>query len=174
MFPLTLGLASWPILLVGVGRALERRIALVSEAGARDIRVQPPHAACAATIAEARLLFVAGIAREDAAPLARVARAHRVLVNVEDVPDLCDFHVPALVRRGDLSIAISTAGTNPGLAAALRRELDARFDASWDSHMQSANMLRARMRADGSPMRDVARAMELCVTSWVGTEPFPS
>jgi precorrin-2 dehydrogenase / sirohydrochlorin ferrochelatase len=174
MLPLTLDLATWSILLVGAGPALERRIALVRDGGGQDIQVLSPHAASAAIIATARLLFIAGIAWEDAAPLAGIARAHRVLVNVEDIPDLCDFHVPALIRRGDLSIAISTSGTNPGLAAALRRELDARFDASWESRVQSASLLRVRMRADGLPTHDVVRAMERCAASWLGTGPFPS
>ena len=130
---------------------------------ARNIQVRATHEACVTTITKAWLLFIAGI-----------ARAHRVLVNVEDIPDLCNFHIPALIRRGELNIAISTSGTNPGFAAALRRELDTRFDASWTRHIQSANQLRARMRSDGSPPGDIIRAMERCVASGLGTGPFPS
>src|SRR5438874_2098859 len=44
------------------------------------------------------------------------------LVNTADQPSLCDFIMPAVVRRGDIAIAISTGGTSPGLAARLRQQ----------------------------------------------------
>jgi precorrin-2 dehydrogenase/sirohydrochlorin ferrochelatase len=51
-----------------------------------------------------------------------------------DVPDLCDFYYPAVVRRGDLQIAISTAGQSPSLAQKIRQQLEKQFGpayASW-------------------------------------------
>lgn len=45
------------------------------------------------------------------------------LVNTADQPVLCDFIMPAVVRRGDIAIAISTSGTSPGLAARLRQKI---------------------------------------------------
>jgi precorrin-2 dehydrogenase/sirohydrochlorin ferrochelatase len=63
--------------------------------------------------------------------IAREARARGVLVNVmDDVPN-CDFAAPAVVRRGDLAIAISTGGRSPALARVLREELEARFGPEW-------------------------------------------
>jgi len=47
-----------------------------------------------------------------------------VLCNVVDVPELCDFYVPAVVKRGDLQIAISTDGSCPAYAARLRKKLE--------------------------------------------------
>jgi precorrin-2 dehydrogenase/sirohydrochlorin ferrochelatase len=55
------------------------------------------------------------------------AQRRRVLCNVVDVPDLCDFFYPAVVRRGDLQIAISTAGQSPSLAQKLRQQLERQF-----------------------------------------------
>jgi precorrin-2 dehydrogenase/sirohydrochlorin ferrochelatase len=50
-----------------------------------------------------------------------------VLCNVVDVPEYCDFFYPAVVRRGDLQIAISTAGQSPSLAQKLRQQLERQF-----------------------------------------------
>src|SRR5207245_1050257 len=57
--------------------------------------------------------------------LADEAERERVLLNVIDVPGACTFIAPAVVRRGELQIAIGTGGASPGLAARLRAELEA-------------------------------------------------
>jgi siroheme synthase-like protein len=57
----------------------------------------------------------------------REAQRRGVLCNVVDVPESCDFFYPAVVRRGDLQIAISTAGKSPSLAQKLRRQLERQF-----------------------------------------------
>lgn len=185
MLPLNLDMAPWPILLAGCGPALERRIALVRAAGARQMQVHAPRGSALAPdaaarlptraeVAAVRLLLVAGLAYDEAARLAEMARAHRVLVNVEDVPDLCDFHVPALVRRGDLSIAIATGGRSPGLAASLRRALEVQFDESWAARVTEAAHLRDRLRAAGVPFADIAEAMDACAARWLHPEMQPS
>jgi siroheme synthase-like protein len=63
--------------------------------------------------------------------IAAEARARGVLINVmDDVPN-CDFAAPAIVRRGDLQIAIGTGGRSPGLARRLREELSERYGPEW-------------------------------------------
>ena len=57
--------------------------------------------------------------------VAESARARNVLCNSVDDPPDCDFFYPSVVRRGDLQIAISTAGKSPALAQRLREEIDA-------------------------------------------------
>jgi precorrin-2 dehydrogenase / sirohydrochlorin ferrochelatase len=59
------------------------------------------------------------------------ARERGVLCNSVDEPERCDFFYPALVRRGDLQIAISTAGKSPALAQRIRKELEEQFDSSY-------------------------------------------
>jgi precorrin-2 dehydrogenase/sirohydrochlorin ferrochelatase len=59
------------------------------------------------------------------------AERRGVLCNVVDVPELCDFFYPAVVRRGDLQIAISTGGQSPSLAQRLRRQLERQFGAGY-------------------------------------------
>ena len=51
----------------------------------------------------------------------------RVRVVALDVPDLCDFFYPSIVRRGDLQIAISTAGKSPSLAQKIRLQLEKQY-----------------------------------------------
>jgi precorrin-2 dehydrogenase len=53
------------------------------------------------------------------------ARTHGVLLNVVDRPGLCNFITPAVVQRGDLSIAISTGGKSPGFAKRMKQKIAA-------------------------------------------------
>ena len=55
------------------------------------------------------------------------AEARAMLVNVVDVPPLCNFILPAIVRSGPLAVAISTAGASPALAKRMKREIAAQF-----------------------------------------------
>jgi precorrin-2 dehydrogenase len=59
------------------------------------------------------------------------AQKRNVLCNVVDVPEQCDFYYPALVKRGDLQIAISTSGQTPALARRLREQLEKQFPPSY-------------------------------------------
>src|SRR5690606_14648548 len=67
--------------------------------------------------------FAATGSRDVNEEVGREARRRGVLVNVADDPDWCDFIMPAVVRRGDLTVAISTSGKSPALASRLRRQI---------------------------------------------------
>ena len=74
----------------------------------------------------------------------REARRRGVLCNVVDVPDLCDFFYPAIVRRGDLQIAVSTAGQSPSLAQKIRQQLEKQFGpgyAAWVAELGETRKL---------------------------------
>jgi precorrin-2 dehydrogenase/sirohydrochlorin ferrochelatase len=67
-----------------------------------------------------------------------------VLCNVVDVPDLCDFFYPAVVRRGDLQIAVSTSGQSPSLAQRIRQQLEKQFGpgyAAWVAELGETRKL---------------------------------
>jgi siroheme synthase-like protein len=68
----------------------------------------------------------------------RDAEARHMLVNVVDVPPLCNFILPAIVRSGPIAIAISTSGASPALAKRLKREIAEQFG---DSHARLAEIL---------------------------------
>jgi precorrin-2 dehydrogenase / sirohydrochlorin ferrochelatase len=102
-------------------------------------------------------LWIAGLPREEAATLAARARARRVLVNVEDVRPLCDFHNVAEVRRGDLLLTVSTGGRSPGLAARIRARLAGQFGQEWAERLAVLDARRSGWRADGRSTAEVAR-----------------
>jgi len=66
------------------------------------------------------------------------AEKRAMLVNIVDVPPLCNFILPAIVRTGPLAIAISTAGASPALAKRMKREISALFG---EEYAQLAIML---------------------------------
>jgi len=77
---------------------------------------------------DGKFLAVAATASESLNQLIyREAQRRGVLCNVVDVPEYCDFFYPAVVRRGDLQIAVSTAGQSPSLAQKIRQQLERQF-----------------------------------------------
>jgi precorrin-2 dehydrogenase/sirohydrochlorin ferrochelatase len=87
----------------------------------------------------------------------------RVLVNVEDVPEYCDFHSVAEVRRGDLLLTVSTNGSAPGLAGTIRRNLESCFGPEWEERVNDIAALRQGWRAEGVPMPEAARRIDAIV-----------
>jgi precorrin-2 dehydrogenase/sirohydrochlorin ferrochelatase len=108
-----------------------------------------PDGASDEVLGSLQLLFVAGLPEGEARDLASRARALGVLVNVEDRPALCDFHVPAIVRRGDMLLTASTGGQVPGLARALRESLAGQFGPEWSERLKELGLARAKWRAEG-------------------------
>jgi precorrin-2 dehydrogenase/sirohydrochlorin ferrochelatase len=76
---------------------------------------------------------------------------------VEDVLPLCDFHVPAIVRRGDLLLTASTGGQVPGLARALRESLADQFGPEWSVRLKELGMARAKWRSEGLTPGEVSQ-----------------
>jgi precorrin-2 dehydrogenase/sirohydrochlorin ferrochelatase len=141
MLPIAIDPRTVRVGLAGAGEGLARRRAFLAEAG-----VDAPERGLADGV---RVLFVAGLDREPAAALAAEARAKGVLVNVEDVPELCDFHVPAVVRRGDLALTVSTNGRAPGLSRLLREWLSRAFGPEWADRLDEVAITRDSWRAEG-------------------------
>ena len=91
------------------------------------------------------------------------ARARRLLVNVADTPDLCDFYLGSIVRKGDLKIAISTNGKSPTAAKRLREMLTEALPDELDAVLQNLNRIREGIRGDFSEkvrrMNEITQAM---------------
>jgi len=73
------------------------------------------------------------------------AQERRLLINVVDDPHRCNFFVPSVVRRGDLTISICTGGQDPALSARLRQELEPRFGREYAAFLELAGALRERV-----------------------------
>jgi precorrin-2 dehydrogenase/sirohydrochlorin ferrochelatase len=73
----------------------------------------------------------------------REAERRAMLVNVVDVPPLCNFIMPAIVRNGAISIAISTSGASPALAKRLKREIAEEFGEPYAVLAELLNDIRA-------------------------------
>lgn len=155
MLPITINPQMVRIGLAGAGEGLARRAALLAEAGADAVSVAPQSSDAALHCLS--MLFIAGLERPAAGLLARRARAGGVLVNVEDAPELSDFHVPAVVRRGALMLTASTGGRAPGLARRLREWLQKRFGPEWDGYLDTLGAARAGWRRGGLPPSDVSQ-----------------
>ena len=155
MLPITINPRMIRIGLAGAGDGLARRAALLVESGADAVSVALESSDAALHCLS--VLFIAGLEGPIAADLARRARSGGVLVNVEDAPDLSDFHVPAVVRRGALTLTVSTGGRSPGLARRLREWLQRRFGPEWDEHLEILGAARAGWRADGILPDEVSR-----------------
>jgi precorrin-2 dehydrogenase/sirohydrochlorin ferrochelatase len=146
LLPLILDPQKVGVGIAGSGGGYARRRTLLADAGAEPVLVPlgDPSA-----LDGLQVLFIAGAAREDSARLAKQARAAGILVNVEDVPELCDFHVPATVRRGDLLLSVSTGGRAPGLAKLIREWIEARFGPDWSYRTDHLAHARSGWRKEG-------------------------
>ncbi len=157
-FPIMLDPAKVRIGVAGQGAGLERRLELLRSSGVAPAAVFQRSLPSAQDIAGLHVLFVAGLSPSQSRALAEAARREFVFVNVEDSPELCDFHVPAQVRRGDLVMAVSTSGRAPALAKLLKEELERRFDPGWGERLDEAAQLRSRLRAQGLEPAKISEA----------------
>ena len=155
MLPIVFDPATIAVGLAGMGEGWDRRRAMLEQAGVTPLTIAPD--APQSAILTLTVLFVAGLDRPASARLAQLARDAGVLVNVEDIPDLCDFHVPAAVRRGDLLLTISTGGRAPGLSRTLREWLESQFSNKWTTHPENLGSARATWREDGLSPSEVSQ-----------------
>jgi len=125
--------------------------AMVAEGGAHHIaREYRPGDLAGAFLAYASVSDPADVAR-----LRTEAAREHVLLNVVDTPDACTFLAPAVVERGDLRVAIGTGGASPGLAAQLRRQLEAEVGPEYGGLVAILGAVRNALACD--PIRAGAR-----------------
>ena len=141
-YPISLLIRDLPCLVLGGGAVAERKVLRLLDAGAR-VRVVAPEitkqieclsadgavevvrrGAQVEDLDGMRLVIIATSDAEVNEALAVEAQRRGLLVNVVDVPRLCNFYVPATVDRGPINLAIGTGGAAPALAKHLRQLLE--------------------------------------------------
>ncbi len=183
LYPLALKLAGRRCVVVGGGRVAERKVASLLESGAdvhvvspdttpglaglaRDgkIVVRPREFATGDT--EGALLVIAATSKRAVNEAVYAdAQAHGAITNVADVPDLCDFYVPASVSRGGLRVTVSTGGACPALAKRLRKELEKTLGPEYEAYITLLAELREALRRDVTDAEKRKEAIEAFLDS---------
>jgi siroheme synthase-like protein len=167
LFPLFVELEGRPCVVLGGGAVAERKVEGLLAAGAVVTVVSPALSPALATLASAgRIAHVARsytegdlagaalafAATDDGGVNAAVAlegRAHGVWVNAADDPAHCDAILPAVVRRGAVTVAVSTGGASPALARAVRQRIEAALPDAYGPLADVAAAARRELRAAG-------------------------
>lgn len=141
-YPIVMDMADRPVLVVGGGGVAERKVEGLLAAGARITVLAPDlstrllawagegrirHVGRAYRTGDLAGYRVAFAATDDGAvnaDVAREARERSVWLNAADDPAHSDFILPSVLRRGDIVVAVTTGGTSPALARAVREELE--------------------------------------------------
>jgi precorrin-2 dehydrogenase/sirohydrochlorin ferrochelatase len=167
LFPVFLKLDRRPCLVVGGGSIGESKVQSLLAAGARVTVVSPAVTEILRQQALEKLItwhsreffsadldgvFVVIAATSDQGVNELVyqeAERRGILCNAVDEPPRCHFYFPAVVRRGALQIAISTAGLSPALAQRLRKELEDQFGPEYEEWLQWLGRVRATVMQKG-------------------------
>lgn len=155
MFPITLDTSVLPVAVIGNGEATRRRLKLFESAGAKHMKhfAELPDVQL---IADCKVAFVADFDNETSQEIYARLHAMGMLVNVEDNRPLCDFHVPAIVRRGDLLLTVSTNAQSPRIARLLRQFLETLFPQVWAERIQEMGKARAEWKKAGAQIPELA------------------
>lgn len=163
-YPVVLRLTGRRCVVIGGGEVARRKVSGLLAAGAR-VQVIAPHLhpellalpeierVCRTFLPDdlrgAFLVFAATNDRYVNAAVAAAARQQGVWINIADDPEKSDFHLPAILQRGDLLVAISSGGSSPAFAAELRDQLATKFAAEWELFCAVAAALRQKRLTDG-------------------------
>lgn len=138
-YPVFLNLQDKKAVIVGGGKVAERKALALIKAGACVTVVSPELSGQLMRLRERELIhhiprpyqkkdirkaFVVIAATDSSTINTRISNDAEGLVNVVDVPPLCNFIAPSVIERGPLTLAISTSGTSPALAKTIRKELE--------------------------------------------------
>ncbi|MHB1377440.1 MAG: precorrin-2 dehydrogenase/sirohydrochlorin ferrochelatase family protein [Candidatus Humimicrobiaceae bacterium] len=142
MYPILLKLKNKKILVVGGGKIAERKVIRLLKAEANILLVSPDITDSLQKFVDEKKIvynkrkFTKGDLKNAFLVIAatndkkvnhlifRESEKNKILVNVIDEPDYCNFYVPSVIDRGDLLVAISTKGKSPAFARILRKKLE--------------------------------------------------
>ncbi len=182
-YPISLDISNEKCVVVGGGDVAERKIIRLLECGARVVLVgktiTPGLRAMKdkETIEhvpddyreehiEGAFLVIGATDRNDVNErIYRDSRSRGILVNVVDEPARCNFIVPAIFRRKDLLIAISTGGKSPALARKLREKMEEKYGPEYGILLDIMGNLRKKIIARGGTSAENKRIFESVLDS---------
>lgn len=171
MYPINLDLTGQACLVIGGGSVAERKVRRLLDEGAVVTVIAPALTPALQILAEEHQLswqrrtyqpgdettfFLIICATDDEAvsqAVSAAAKAQGKLLNVCDVPDLCNFTLPSIVRQGDLQLTISTNGKAPAFSRWLRKHLEQNFDERYGRWMAEL----AAIRKEGQTLLATSR-----------------
>lgn len=163
-YPVFLDIAGKRCVVIGGGQVALRKVQMLLEYGAKVEVISPELCPELAAIPEIHvqhrqyqpgdlkgtfLAIVATDNHETNCQVSREARSQAVLVNVVDNAENSDFILPSLVRRGDMTIAVSTAGRSPALARKLRTRLEQDFGEEYAALVRLIDEVRCELKQRG-------------------------
>ena len=167
-YPAFLDVKNRPCVIIGGGQVAEGKITSLLECGARIKMICPEVTPAVQTLADAGTLlwekreyqegdlegaFLAIAATDNNSvnrEIYREAEKRSVLLNVADVTHLCTFIAPSVVRRGEVTVAISTSGLSPALARKLREELQVSPVLDYAEMAPMISEVRLELRQEGA------------------------
>lgn len=163
-FPISLDLKDRPVTVIGGGHVAEGRVQALLDCDARVTVISPEVSEKLKSLSDAGMIhlrlrayqsgdladsWVVLTATNDPkvdAAAWHEARARQIPINVADDPSKCDFIMPSILRRGDLTVAISTGGASPALAARLRRRISAIVGPEYGKLLDVLGRVRSRLK----------------------------
>ena len=164
-YPINLDIKNRNCLIVGGGAVGTRKVNTLLECGARVTVVSPeptPQLTRLASEGSIRLekrdyrsdditgMFLVIGATDDESlnhQISKDAEQAHILCNIADRPEVCNFILPSIVRRGDLVITVSTSGKSPALAKRLRKQLETQFGQEYADFLLLMGAIRKKLLA---------------------------
>lgn len=179
MLPIMVNVADLPIAVVGDGFAAAQRLRILKTSGAQSIvtfSAMPENEvtdlAGQSLIARLptekdfrtygfRVVYLCDLPEEETREILAWARDAGAFLNVHDQQDLCDFHMPAILRRGHLQVTVSTDGKAAGLSRILRDFLrDRVFKADWAGRVEELGARRAEWVSENQPFEILKKRVD--------------
>lgn len=174
MYPVSLDIDRKLCVVIGGGSVAERKVKGLLESGAFVRVISPKLTEELVALVQANrvewckksytpddlerafLIFAATDNRDVQELICRQAEENGQLVNIADDPECCNFHVPASIRRGDLTLTVSTRGTSPAVAALIRQKLEKDFGTEYETLLDIMSLVRqhAGFRFEGLSQAD--------------------
>lgn len=182
-YPIFLDIKGKSCIVIGGGKVAKRKVLSLLDAGAKVLVISPqitpalkelvskkkiscsPKAYASGDLKGFFLAYSATDNPEVNKKVFQEAKKEGILLNVVDVPELCNFIVPSVVERGDLLIAISTSGKSPAMAKKIRRQLEKEFGKEYAVFLDIMGKVRDKVLKRGWESDKNKRIFEKLVNS---------